>query len=78
MGVLCSDGSEIAEKLGVDWRTLPFGAWDSDQWFQRSAQAGWAEAQFHCYELSTNSVAGGIEWLRQAAEQGHGRSACLS
>jgi TPR repeat protein len=75
MGVLCNDGSEIAEKLGVDWRTLPFSAWDSDQWFQRSAQAGWAEAQFKCYELSRSGVAAGIECLRNAAGQGHARAA---
>jgi len=75
MGVLCNDGSEIAEKLGVDWRTLPFSAWESDQWFQRSAQAGWAEAQFKCYGLSRSGIAAGIECLRNAAGQGHARAA---
>ena len=71
MGILCWDAMEIAEKLGVNWKDLPFDEWDADQWFHRSARAGWAEAQFRCYELSKFSV----RWLRKAAAQGHGQAA---
>jgi hypothetical protein len=85
LGHLCEQIDSIAESTGIPPDDLPFSFEDRQGHFERAARMGMSEAQYSCGRIlignftyggaKTEMLESGIDWLRRAAAQAHGRAA---